>query len=163
MLSLRSRPGWTGMDRFGDGGLAVHDAEDPLRRGRRPLRGRDHAAHRIQAHVEAADVGQKERQLPTRQLVRDRLARRRRPRRPAGRRRSAARSSGRKTTTARLTRSLACSTRSLARRKRSISRRSWAKALTTRMPGMVSARTLVISAQARLPNWKPLRSRLRTV
>ena len=49
------------------------------------------------------------------------------------------------------TRSLACSTRSLARRNRSISRRSWANALTTRTPGMVSASTLVSSDQARPP------------
>ncbi len=57
------------MDRFGDRRLAVHDAEDPLRRGRRALRGRDHAAHRIQPHVETADVGQKERQRADRQIA----------------------------------------------------------------------------------------------
>ena len=70
---------------------------------------------------------------------------------------------GPKNDQSRLTRSLACSTRSLARRKRSTSRCSWAKALTTRMPGIVSASTLVMSAQARLPNWNPPRSRLRTL
>ena len=45
-------------------------------------------------------------------------------------------------------------------RNRSTSRCSWANALTTRMPGIVSASTLVISAQARPPGWKPCRSRL---
>ena len=69
------------MDRLGDGRLAIHDAEDPLRRGGRPLRGREHAAHRIQPHVEAADVGQEQVQRADRQVVVDRPARRPRSRR----------------------------------------------------------------------------------
>ncbi len=51
---------------------------------------------------------------------------------------------------------------SLAARKRSPSRFSWAKALTTRMPGMVSASTLVTSAQTRSIFSKPVRSFSRT-
>ena len=61
-----------------------------------------------------------------------------------------------------LTRSFASSTRSLAVTKRSISRDSWAKAFTTRMPGIVSASTLVMSPQATLAREKPRRSRSRT-
>jgi hypothetical protein len=51
----------------------------------------------------------------------------------------------------------------LASRKRSASRFSWAKALTTRMPGMVSASTLVTSDQTRSIFSKPVRRRSRTV
>ncbi len=51
----------------------------------------------------------------------------------------------------------------LAARKRSASRFSWAKALTTRMPGMVSASTLVTSLQTRSMRSKPVRSLSRTV
>ena len=58
------------------------------------------------------------------------------------------------------TRSLALSTRSLLWRNRSISRCSCANALTTRMPGIASASTLVISAHARLPRSNPLRRRI---
>ena len=50
----------------------------------------------------------------------------------------------------------------LAARNRAASRFSWAKALTTRMPGMVSASTLVTSAQMRSTRSKPVRSFSRT-
>ena len=50
----------------------------------------------------------------------------------------------------------------LAVLKRWASRRSWAKALTTRMPGIVSASTLVTSPQTRSTFSKPVRSRSRT-
>ncbi len=61
-----------------------------------------------------------------------------------------------------LTRSLIARLCRFASRKRSTSRRSCAKALTTRMPGMVSASTLVISDQLRSIFSKPWRSRSRT-
>ncbi|CFN64813.1 Uncharacterised protein [Bordetella pertussis] len=61
-----------------------------------------------------------------------------------------------------LTRSLTSRLRLLASRKRCTSRRSWANALTTRMPGMVSASTLMISDQIRSTFSKPWRSRSRT-
>ena len=51
-----------GMDRdgrFGNRGVPVEDAEDPLRSGRRPLHRRNNAAHRLQASVEPADVHEK--------------------------------------------------------------------------------------------------------
>ena len=43
--------GVDGMERLGDGGLAVEDAKDALRGGGRPLHGRDDAAHRFQPPV----------------------------------------------------------------------------------------------------------------
>jgi hypothetical protein len=49
-----------------------------------------------------------------------------------------------------------------ASRKRDASRFSWAKAFTTRMPGMVSASTLVTSPQTRSIFSKPVRSLSRT-
>ena len=51
----------------------------------------------------------------------------------------------------------------LASRKRWASRFSWAKAFTTRMPGMVSASTLVTSDHTRSIFSKPVRRRSRTV
>ncbi len=50
----------------------------------------------------------------------------------------------------------------LASRKRADSRCSWAKALTTRTPGMVSASTLVTSDHTRSIFSKPVCSRKRT-
>ena len=61
-----------------------------------------------------------------------------------------------------LTRSLTARLCWLASRKRSTSRFSWANALTTRMPGIVSASTLVISHHTRSIFSKPVRSRSRT-
>ena len=49
-----------------------------------------------------------------------------------------------------------------ASRKRAASRFSWAKAFTTRMPGMVSASTLVTSPHTRSIFSKPVRSLSRT-
>ena len=53
------------------------------------------------------------------------------------------------------TRSFTARLRALASLKRATSRFSCAKALTTRMPGMVSASTLVTSAQTRSTCSKP--------
>jgi len=50
----------------------------------------------------------------------------------------------------------------LISRKRCVSRLSWAKALTTRMPGIVSASTLVTSDQTRSIFSNPVRSLSRT-
>ncbi|MCY1242202.1 hypothetical protein D9M72_551480 [compost metagenome] len=61
-----------------------------------------------------------------------------------------------------LTRSLMARLCLLASRKRVTSRFSCAKALTTRIPGMVSASTLVISDQMRSIFSKPCRRRSRT-
>ena len=60
-------------------------------------------------------------------------------------------------------RSLTCRLLWLAALKRCVSRPSWANALTTRMPGMVSASTLVTSDHTRSIFSKPVRSRSRTV
>ena len=62
----------------------------------------------------------------------------------------------------RLTRSLTARFRSLAARKRAISRFSCANALTTRMPGMVSVNTLLISPQLRSTFSNPCLRRSRT-
>jgi hypothetical protein len=59
--------------------------------------------------------------------------------------------------------SLTARFRRFASRKRAASRRSCAKALTTRMPGMVSASTLVTSPHTRSIFSKPVRSRSRTM
>ena len=63
----------------------------------------------------------------------------------------------------RFTRSLTARLCRFASRNRSASRCSCAKAFTTRIPGMVSASTLVTSAQMRSTFSKPVRSRSRTM
>ena len=62
----------------------------------------------------------------------------------------------------RLSRSLTAKLCLLASKKRCASRSSWAKALTTRMPGMVSVNTLVTSDQTRSIFSKPVRNLSRT-
>ena len=146
---------------LGDAGGAVEDLEDAVGGGGGPLGGPHQPAHGLQPGVEAPDVGDEGGQHPHGDAVLGHLPDPEAPddQQPQlgqeGDRRAEEGPQG-------VDPVLAVTTCSLARPKRSISRRSWVKALTTRMPGMVSASTLTMSAQARLPRSKPWRSRART-
>ena len=148
--------------RLGHARDAVEDLEDALGAGRRPLRRRDHAAHRLEPGVEAADVGEEGGQDADGDLAAADQPGAEGPDDQQARRRSAGDTVGENRPRSCSSRSLAARTWRFASRKRCASRRSWANALTTRMPGIVSASTLVISAQARSIFSKPVRSRSRT-
>ena len=134
------------LDRLRHAGHAIENFEDPLRTGRGPLRAGDDPDHRFQPAIEPADEAAVTTSVPTQRRrarsAAETPATRQTPRRPAGRYRSAARPSAQRTTK-QYSRRLLTSSKCLLALKRSISRRSCANAFTTRMPGIVSASTLV--------------------
>ncbi len=142
--ALRRGGSSTGRLGLGHAGNVVQNVEDALGPGGRLLREGHDAAHRVQPRVEAPDVGEEGRQhahgdvapadLPDTEGPHDQQA-------DFGQQGDGGREQRPDFVDAVVDLQVA----HVASRKRWTSRFSWAKALTTRIPGMVSASTLVTS------------------